>query len=200
MRVAVYCRCSTAEQSVDLQRDELREYARTRCLTVVGEYSDAGVSGAKATRPALNRLLEDAHRRKFDAVLVWKLDRLGRSLSHLIRVVDQLGSLQIDLISLGDVGLDTTTSHGKLVFSIMGAVAEFERSLTIERTKAGMQAARRRGKRIGRPRVHVPVGEARRLLDQGQSLSAVARELGVARTTLHRCLSERVTPSSVASP
>jgi DNA invertase Pin-like site-specific DNA recombinase len=93
MRVALYARCSTSDQSVDLQLDSLRDYAKAREFEVVDEYLDEGVSGAKARRPALDRLLEDAHRRQFDAVLVWKLDRLGRSLSHLIRVVEQLGSL-----------------------------------------------------------------------------------------------------------
>ena len=108
MRVAIYARCSTADQSVDLQLDGLRDYAEARGFEVVGEYIDEGVSGAKVKRPALDRLLADAHRRQFDALLVWKLDRLGRSLSHLILVVEQLGSLGVDLMSLGDPGLDTS--------------------------------------------------------------------------------------------
>ena len=109
MRVAIYARCSTAEQSVALQLDALRDYAEARELEVVAEYLDEGVSGAKTKRLELDRLLEDAHARRFDTVLIWKLDRLGRSLRHLIRLVDSFSSLGIDLVSLGDPGLDTTT-------------------------------------------------------------------------------------------
>ena len=173
MRVALYARCSTSDQSVDLQLDSLRDYAKARSFTVVEEYVDEGVSGAKVRRPALDQLLKDAHRRRFDAVAVWKLDRLGRSLSHLIRVVDQLGSLGVDLVSLGDPGLDTTAPSGRLIFHVMGAVAEFERDLIRERTKAGMAAAKRRGKRIGRPRVVVSFSRAQ------SERSAVQRGLRV---------------------
>ena len=196
MRVAIYARCSTVDQSVNLQLDGLRDYAEARGFEVVEEYIDEGVSGAKVKRPALDRLLGDAHRRRFDAVLVWKLDRLGRSLSHLIRVVEQLGSLGVDLMSLGDPGLDTTSPHGKLIFSIMGAVAEFERDLIRERTVAGMASARKRGRRVGRPRVHVPVAKARLMLAQGFSRREVAERLGVARSTLRKSLGEKGPPEA----
>ena len=178
-----------------MQLDALREYAGARSFEIVREYADQGISGAKARRPELDRLLADAHRCSFDAVLVWKLDRLGRSLSHLIRVVEQLGSLGVDLVSLGDPGLDTTSPHGRLIFAIMGAVAEFERDLIRERTRAGLAAAQRRGKRLGRPRVHVPLARAQLLLAQGLPVSAVARELGVSRTTLRRSLADIVSPA-----
>ncbi len=198
-RIAIYVRCSTLDQSVDLQLDGLREYCQVRGFEIVDEYLDEGVSGAKAKRPALDELLEDAHRRKFDTVLVWKLDRLGRPLSHLIRVVDQLGSLGVDLVSLGDAGLDTTGASGRLIFHVMGAVAEFERDLIRERVRAGMQAAKKRGRRIGRPRASVPLAKAQALLDQGTSVSAAARELGVSRATLQRLL-KRVSPEAAATP
>jgi DNA invertase Pin-like site-specific DNA recombinase len=185
-RVALYARCSTSDQSVDLQLDSLRDYATARSFEVMDEYLDEGVSGAKARRPALDRLLEDAHRRQFDAVLVWKLDRLGRSLSHLIRVVDQLGSLGVDLVSLGDPGLDTTGPSGRLLFHVMGAVAEFERDLIRERVRAGMQAAKKRGRRIGRPKTVLPRAELVSLTEQGLSNSAIARRLNVSRPTLLR--------------
>ncbi len=188
MRVAIYARCSTAEQTVTPQLDGVREYAALRGFEVVEEYVDEAVSGAKARRPALDRLLDDAHRRRFDAVLVWKLDRLGRSLSHLIRLVDTFGSLGVDLVSLNDPGLDTTAPSGRLIFHVMGAVAEFERDLIRDRTRAGLAAAKRRGKRLGRPRVHVPLAQAYTLLDRGLSLAATARELGVSRATLQRVL------------
>ncbi len=191
-RAALYARVSTSDQSVDLQLDGLRDYAKARGFELVREYVDEGVSGAKATRPALDQLLADAHRRRFDVVLVWKLDRLGRSLSHLIRLVDTFGSLQVDLVSLGDPGLDTSSPHGRLIFSVMGAVAEFERDLIRERTRAGVAAAKRRGKRIGRPRAHVQVGEAQALMDRGKSLASVAKALGVSRSTLQRVLPKKV--------
>ena len=199
MRVAIYARCSTQDQTVDLQLDALRDYASARGFEITDEYVDEGVSGARAKRPALDRLRADAHRRRFDAVLVWKLDRLGRSLSHLIRAVDQLGSAGVDLISLGDPGLDTTAPSGRLMFHVMGAIAEFERDLIRERTRAGMAAARRRGKRLGRPRVKVPLADAVRMIGEGHSLSAAARELGVARATLQRAL-KRVPPDSGPTP
>ena len=119
MRVALYARCSTSDQFVDLQLDGLRDYAKAPGFTVVEEYVDEAVSGAKAPRPALDRLLADAHRRQFDAVVVWKLDRLGRSLSHLIRLVEQLASLGVDLVSLGDAGLDSTGPSGRLIFHVI---------------------------------------------------------------------------------
>ena len=193
-RIGIYARCSTLDQSVALQLDGLREYCQVRGFEIVAEYLDEGVSGAKAKRPALDQLLEDAHRRKFDAVLVWKLDRLGRSLSHLIRVVDQLGSLGVDLISLGDSGLDTTAPSGRLIFHVMGAVAEFERDLIRERTRAGIAAARRRGKQIGRPRAldTDELMRARRLASQGQSLRTIAEVLGVGRSTVSRALAVTV--------
>ena len=200
MRAALYARCSTQEQSVDLQIDDLRSYAKARDLRVVEEYLDEGISGTRAKRPALDRLMADAHRRAFDVVLVWKLDRLGRSLTHLIHTVDALGSLGIDLVSLGDPGLDTTSPHGRLIFSIMGAVAEFERALIVERTQAGMEAARRRGKRIGRPRVFVPVLKARQLLGQGLSQREVSLRLGVARSTLRKALDEKGLPTEAREP
>ncbi len=200
MRAAIYARVSTTEQTVDLQLDGLREYATARGLEVVGEYVDEGVSGARAKRPALDRLMADAHKRAFDVVMVWKLDRLGRSLSHLIRLVDTLGALHVDLVSLGDPGLDTSSPHGRLIFSIMGAVAEFERELIRERTRAGVASARRRGSRVGRPRVHVPVGQAHALLGRGLSLTATARELGVSRTTLRRALAKNVPAEAPLSP
>jgi DNA invertase Pin-like site-specific DNA recombinase len=199
-RVALYARVSTSEQAVDLQLDGLRDYARARGFSITQKYIDAGISGANAKRPALDQLLKDAHRRRFDTVLVWKLDRLGRSLSHLIRVVDQLGSLGVDLISLGDPGLDTTGPSGRLIFHVMGAVAEFERGLIRERTKAGVAAARRRGKRLGRPRAYFSQAEALALLSQGRSLSATARALGMPRTTLRRRLEGVTENASTGTP
>lgn len=199
MRVALYARCSTTEQTVAPQLDGLHEYAALRKLDVAGEYVDEGVSGSKARRPALDRLLVDARRRRFDAVAVWRLDRLARSVRHLVNLAGDLDALGIDLIVL-DQGIDTSTSAGRFLFHTLGAVGELERDLIIERTRSGMASARRRGKRIGRPRVHVPVAEARRLLKQGLSLAAVARELRLSRSTLRRALAKRIPPGVPATP
>ncbi len=199
MRVALYARCSTADQSVDLQLDELRTYAANRGFDVVQTYCDNGVSGSKTSRPALDQLLADAHRRKFDAVLVWKLDRLGRSLGHLIRMVDQLGSLGVDLVSFRDTGMDTTGPTGTLIFHVLASVAEFERDLIRERTRAGMAAAKRRGKHIGRPGVVISSAEAEELVGSGCSIAETARRLGVPRTSLRRALAKGSLKSATAS-
>ncbi len=183
MKAAIYARCSTTEQTVHLQLDGLREYAQVRGLEIVEEYVDEGISGSKVKRPALDRMLAEAHRRRFDTVLVWKLDRLGRSLGHLIRLVDTLGSLGVDLVSLGDPGLDTTSPHGRLIFAVMGAVAEFERDLIRERTRAGLASARRRGRQLGRHEAldSTQKARARRMANAGQSHRQIAETLGVAR-------------------
>ena len=193
MRVALYARVSTDEQTVAPQLDALREYARARGLEVVDEYADQGVSGSKDRRLALDEMMAKAKRRNFDAVAVVKLDRLGRSLHHLLTLLGELEALGVDLIAVDD-GLDTTTPVGRLFFQIRGAFAEYEAALIRERTRAGLQAARRRGKRLGRPRVHVPVAKAQTLLGKGLSLTAVARELGIARATLQKALPEYVLP------
>ncbi len=148
--------------------------------------------GAKARRPALDRLLANAHRRRFDAVAVWRLDRLARSVRHLVNVAGDLESLGVDLIAL-DQGIDTSTSAGRFLFHTLAAVGELERDLIRERTVAGVAAARRRGKRLGRPRVHVPVGRAQALLAEGMSISATAQALGVSKATLQRRL--KIVPS-----
>ena len=177
------------DQTPEPQVDALRGYARSRDLQVAVEYVDHGVSGARGRRPALDQLMGDARRRRFDVLAVVKLDRLARSVRHLTSLAAELEALGIDLIVL-DQAIDTTTPSGKLLFHVLAAMAEFERDLIRERTRAGLAAARRRGRRIGRPRVHVPRSRALALLEQGRSVAAVARELGVSRTTLRRVLKE----------
>jgi DNA invertase Pin-like site-specific DNA recombinase len=152
VRVALYCRVSTnsGQQSPAMQVRELREYAERRAWLIVDEYTDQGVSGAKESRPALNRLMTDAHRRRFDAILVWKLDRFGRSLRHLVNALAEFEALGIAFVSLRD-NLDLSTPSGRLMFQIIGAMAEFERTLIAERVRAGMRNARAKGSKIGRP-------------------------------------------------
>lgn len=190
-RAAIYSRTSTAAQDVGMQLDELRGAAGPDAA----EYTDAGESGAKASRPALDRLLADVRARRVSVVYVWKLDRLGRSLADLLRLVAEFEAAGVELVSLRDPGLDTTSPHGRLVFSIMGSVAEFERSLIRERVRAGLERAKRAPrpgkKRPGRPLAQgVDVGAARRLLAQGEPLAAVARAVGVPRNTLRAHLAK----------
>ena len=198
-RVVLYARCSTQEQSVALQLDGLRDYAKARGLELVGEYIDEGVSGARAKRPALDGLLADARRRQFDVVLVWKLDRLGRSLHHLLTILGELDEIGVRFVSLDDA-IDTSTAAGRLFMQMRGAFAEYELAQIRERTRAGVAAARRRGRRLGRPRAYLNVDRARELIAQGQSLASVATELGVSRRTLRRRVGEIVSAPDLASP
>lgn len=152
MRAAIYARVSTHNgQDPEMQLRELREYCQRRGWYGVTEYVDVGISGAKEKRPELDRLLADAHRREFDAVVVWRFDRFARSVSHLLRALETFCSLGIDFVSLSEQ-VDTSTPAGKLVFTVLGAVAELERSLIVERVRAGLRNARAKGKRLGRPR------------------------------------------------
>jgi len=187
MRVALYARVSTSEQHSEVQVDALRAYSEVRGLKVAGLYVDQGVSGAKDRRVELDRMMVDARRRCFDAVLCTKLDRLARSVRHLTALAEELEVFGVDLIVL-DQAIDTSTSAGRLLFGVLACIAQFERDLIRERTRAGIAAARRRGKRIGRPRVHVPLARANALLCQGVSIAATARQLGVSRATLQRLL------------
>src|SRR6266403_2141648 len=154
MRVAIYARVSTANNGQDptMQTRELREYIERRAWQFAGEYIDVGISGSKEKRPELDRLMTDAHRRRFDAVVVWKFDRFARSVSHLLRALETFKAQGIEFVSFSEQ-LDTSTPAGKLVFTVLGAVAELERSLIVERVKAGLRNARSKGVTLGRPRV-----------------------------------------------
>ena len=176
-----YARVSTNDQSVDLQVNALREAS---CEVV---YVDEGVSGSITDRPELNRLLADLE--DSDHVVVWKLDRLGRSLQHLLETVSGFRSRNIDFTSLTEQ-LDTTTPGGRMLFSIMGALSEFERDLIVERTCAGIKAARARGVTVGRPRSmsHEQVQHAKVLVEGGEPKRKVARLFKVSTATLYRAL------------
>src|ERR1035441_7584168 len=177
-RVALYARVSTLNnQDPEMQLAELREYAGRRGWQIVEEYTDQGVSGCKESRPALNRLMSDACRRRFDAVLVWKIDRFGRSLKHLVNTLDELAALGVAFISLRD-NLDLSTPSGRLMFQIIGAMAEFEHALIQERVRAGIRNARAKGKRLGRPRVIVDTSRIVALRARGDSWSQIQAELG----------------------
>src|SRR6516225_6687941 len=177
MRAAIYARVSTLDQEPENQLQELRRYVVARGWTAV-EYVDRGVSGAKDRRPALDQLLIDAKRRRFDVLVCWRLDRLGRSLKHLITLLDELRVLGVAFVSLAE-GIDATTPAGKLQMHILGAIAEFERERIRERVLAGLQRARTQGRRLGRPRASVPIDALQRVA--GLPVDDAARALGMSR-------------------
>lgn len=192
--VALYARVSTMEQNCEVQLADLRRYASQRFGRTC-EYVDVGISGAQRHRPQLDSLMGDARKRLFDVVLVWKFDRLARSVKHLVDSLEEFRALGVDFISYTE-GVDTTTPSGQLLFHIMGAVAQFERDLIAERVRAGIAHARAIGKRIGRPRAVVDVEQVTRLRSQGMSLRKVARALGIPVSRVRRALTRPVSAES----
>ncbi len=192
-RVAIYGRVSTSlKQSPEMQMRELREYCRNRRWKVTGEFIDSGISGAKDSRPQLDKMMADAHRRHFDIVAVWKFDRFARSVSHLLRALETFRSLGIEFVSLSEQ-VDTSTPTGKMVFTVLGAVAELERSLTGERVRAGIRNARAKGKRLGRPPLReLSAGLVTRVRydrrQGGMSFKGLAEKYGISVwTAFHVC-------------
>jgi DNA invertase Pin-like site-specific DNA recombinase len=186
-RVALYARVSTADQRTDLQLDALRQLAGQRGWMVVGEHVDQGVSGARAKRPELDKLMAAVHRGELDLVAVWKFDRFARSMQHLVSALSDFRARNVEFVSVQD-GCDTTTAAGRMVFGVIASLAEFERELIVERVKAGMAAAKRRGRRAGRPHTRVDVARARAMRAEGKPLREIAAVLGVGLGTLHRAL------------
>ena len=192
MKVAIYARVSTTNHGQDagMQTREMHQFTEARGWTLADEYVDSGISGAKDSRPELNRLMADAHKRKFDVVVVWKFDRFARSVSHLLRALETFSALGIAFVSLSEQ-MDTTTPTGKMVFTVLGAVAELERSLIAERVRAGLRNAKAKGKRLGRPCRSVDVATVVRLRTQGLTWRAIAAKLEIGLGTLYRAASER---------
>jgi DNA invertase Pin-like site-specific DNA recombinase len=190
MRVALYARVSTADQSTDVQVEVLRAEAVHRGLVVVGEYVDEGISGTKTSRPALDRMLADIEARKVDMVLVYKLDRLGRTLSGLLNLLDGFTSAGVGFASVNDPGIDTTTVTGRLLAQVLACFSSYERDLIKLRTQAGRDRARSNGVHCGRPKVDMDLRPSVAMLEQGYGVKAIATALGVSRTTLRRRLRE----------
>src|SRR5580658_6346682 len=186
-RMAIYARVSTTNHGQDVgpQTRELEQFAEARGWQMVDAYVDNGISGTKDSRPELNRLMADAHKRKFDVVAVWRFDRFARSVSHLLRALETFNALGIAFVSLSEQ-MDTTTPAGKMVFTVLGAVAELERSLIVERVKAGLRNARAKGKRLGRPSKHVDSARIAALRSRGLSWAKIGEQLGLGESTVRR--------------
>jgi DNA invertase Pin-like site-specific DNA recombinase len=182
---AIYARVSTLNggQDPSMQTRELEEYCQRRGWQIYDYYVDNGVSGKKDSRPQLNRMMQDAHVRRFNVVVVWRFDRFARSVSHLLRALETFNTLDIQFVSLSEQ-VDTNTPMGKMVFTVLGAVAELERNLIAERVRAGLRHARAKGKRLGRPRKFVDKVEVLSLRTSGISWRAIARTLGVSVGTV----------------
>src|ERR1700679_3315172 len=187
LRTAIYARVSTSNngQDTSMQTRELREYCTLRGWKFAGQYVDEGISGSKDSRPELNKLMADAHRRRFDAVVVWRFDRFARSVSHLLRALENFKALGIAFVSLGEQ-VDTTTPTGKMVFTVLGAVAELERIRIPERVRVGLRHARAKGKTLGRPRGILDATRIGRLRVQGRSLREIGEEIGCSRGLVHK--------------
>lgn len=187
LSVAIYVRVSTQDQSCELQKSELTRYVESRGWVIFKIYEDKA-TGTNGNRPMLKALLKEARERQFDVLVCWKLDRLFRSLKDLIATLQELTEIKIDFISLKD-NIDLTTSSGRLMMHLLGAFAEFEASLIRERVRAGMANAKARGKRLGR-RPEIDSKRVVELRNQGMSLSSIAKELGVTKGAVSKCLSK----------
>lgn len=185
-RAAIYGRVSTlTNQSTEMQVRDLRQLADRRGFEVMHEYLDEGFSGAKSSRPALDEMLADAKRGKFRILLVWKLDRLGRSLAHLVRLLEDLPACNVELVSFSE-GLDFTTTTGKLLYQMLSAFAEFERDCIRERVRSGLRNARAKGKRLGRPRVTVDAARMVSLRAHGRSWREITTEMAISKGSAQR--------------
>lgn len=183
IRAALYLRVSTLDQEPENQRRELLTYLEARGWTLTREYCDHGISGAKERRPALDELIRDAKRRRFDVLVCWRLDRLGRNLKHLITLLEELQALGVAFVSLAE-GIDATTPAGKLQMHILGAIAEFERARIVERVRAGLARRASQGKPLGRPRQTISPDDLARTMPLSTRKAAAA--LGVSHAAVHR--------------
>ena len=186
-RVAIYARVSTTDQSTESQLLDLRKYVSDRGWQIFKEYCDNGISGTKDSRPALNELMGDAKKRRFDVVLVWRFDRFARSTRHLINALEEFKNLGIDFVSYQE-NIDTSSPLGSAIFTIISAVAQLEKDIIAERVKMGLRRARENGKRLGRPTIRVDIEEILTLRQKGLSIRQIAQQLNLSVTTVARRL------------
>ena len=187
MKVAIYCRVSTAEQSIEMQRSDLRRYGEQRGFEIFREYADEGVSGTKDRRPALDALMQDAGKRMFDAVICWRFDRFARSTRHLIQALEGFRHLGIEFISYQE-NIDTGSPLGKAMFTIVAAIAELERNIIVERIRGGIRRAREQGTRLGRRPLTDPslLRTVLQMKAQGKSIRAIAEAVKVSKSFVHK--------------
>ncbi len=190
MKAGIYTRVSTESQSVGMQLSDLRAFTKQRGFEVYREYCDIGISGSKDSRPQLDALMDDARKKKIGTVVVWKFDRFARSTRHLINALHVFNHLGVHFISYME-NIDTSSPAGKVLFTMISAMAEFERDLIRERVKAGLNNARKRGTRLGRPSVLTEEmnEEIKGLRGKGQSIRAIARKFNVSPSLVHKTLS-----------
>jgi DNA invertase Pin-like site-specific DNA recombinase len=188
-RAALYCRVSTVDQHPETQLLDLRLFAAQRGLQIVETYTDHGVSGTKARRPALDKMMEDARRHRFDALIVWSCDRLARSTKHLLQVLDELNGFGIQFLSQREA-IDTDGALGRAIIVIVSAIAELERSLIVERVRAGMRRAKLEGRRIGRAPLQVNRALLLRDRERGLSLNQLAGTHRISKASVCRVLKE----------
>ncbi len=187
MKVALYVRVSTKDQSVDMQLNDLERYSRERSFNVFKVYKDNGISGTTESRPALNELMNDAKKRKFDIVLVWLFDRFARSTKHLVNALYEFRNLGIDFISYQE-NIDTSSPLGEAIFTIISAMAKLERDIIAERVKGGLRRAKANGKRLGRPKHTVDTEKVVEHRKQNKSTRQIASEMNLSRGTVERTL------------
>jgi len=186
--VALYARVSTTDQSTDSQLLDLRRYVSERGWNIFKEYVDEGISGTKDSRPSLNELMNDAKKRRFDVVLVWRFDRFARSTKHLILALEEFKNLGIDFVSYQE-NIDTSSPLGSAIFTIISAVAQLERDIIAERVKAGLRRAKENGKKLGRPMLSVDVEKVLQMRSEGLSLRQIARLVGISHTRVGQIIS-----------
>ncbi len=191
-RVAIYVRVSTKDQSVDMQLNDLERYTRERGFKMFKIYKDNGVSGTKETRAGLTQLMEDARKRKFDIVLVWRFDRFARSTKHLVNALHEFRNLGIDFISYQE-NIDTSSPLGEAIFTIISAMSKLERDIIAERVRGGLRKARANGKRLGRPKTEIDIDKVVEYKEQGKSIREIAKEMGLSRGKVERTLKQSVT-------
>jgi DNA invertase Pin-like site-specific DNA recombinase len=199
VRVALYCRVSSEDQkkkkNVDMQLLDLRRYCEQRDFRIYKEYSDEGISGTKDRRPALDELMADAQKRRFDIVLVWRFDRFARSTKHLIIALEEFRQLGIDFISYQE-NIDTSSPLGKAIFTIVSAIAELERSILIERVKSGLRRRKEKGLKLGPPiKLNLDIDQLRELRNQGLSFSKIGKQVGACPATIYQTLKKNVSES-----
>ena len=197
MRTAIYCRVSTLDQNPQTQLLDLEQLASQRGFKIVKVYTDHGISGTRTKRPGLDQMLADARRGQLDVVLVWSCDRVARSTRHLLEVLDELSRLQVQFVSFREA-LDTSGPLGRAVTIIIGAIAELERSLIVERVRAGLRRARLEGRHIGRRPLELDQAAIRRDRTSGMSLREVAKTHRISTATVRRVLSAQQLPAACA--